>query len=86
MYCGVWQVELVYSQFVPDGSLELAYLDFCASPWVFVVRKPLPWIRVLQFDPQHYTEEQWDGWFKVRLEDEHHNSALLQYRPVRGHS
>mmetsp|Transcript_34412 Transcript_34412/g.75259 ORF Transcript_34412/g.75259 Transcript_34412/m.75259 type:complete len:388 (-) Transcript_34412:137-1300(-) len=63
------QVELVYSQFVPDGSLELAYLDFCASPWVFVVRKPLPWVRVLQYDPQHYTQDQWESWFKVIHED-----------------
>ena len=53
------QVELFYSEFVTNGSLELVSLDFCASPWTFIVKKPLDWSLVMNFNPWNRSEEQW---------------------------
>ena len=58
------QVEVFYAEFVADGSLELVSLDFCASPWTFIVKKPLYWSRVKNFKPWNRSEDQWAEIFK----------------------
>ena len=34
-------------------------LDFCAAPWTFIVKKPLDWSLVENFNPWNRSEEQW---------------------------
>ena len=49
------QVHMMYSEFVRSGELEVAYVAFGASPWSFVVRKPLDFGRVCNAVPQTHS-------------------------------
>ncbi|KAK3247513.1 hypothetical protein CYMTET_42991 [Cymbomonas tetramitiformis] len=63
------QVEVLYAQFVRTGALEVIYMDFCASPWMFAIRKPLPWARVKEFQPTKYSESEWQSIFQGAYAD-----------------
>ncbi|KAK3276615.1 hypothetical protein CYMTET_15326 [Cymbomonas tetramitiformis] len=68
-FAKTFQMELIYAQFVRTGILEALYLDFCASPWIFVARKPLPWERIRNFLPRKYSKDQWRGMFQLVNDD-----------------
>ena len=53
------QAHFVYAQFVRSGELEVAYLAFGASPWSFVVRRPLDWAKVDGFSYGLYNASEW---------------------------
>lgn len=68
-FAKTFQMELIYAQFVRTGILEAVYLDFCASPWIFVARKPLPWDLIHYFRPRKYSQDQWKGIFQLVNDD-----------------
>ena len=53
------QAHFVYAQFVRSGELEVAYLAFGASPWSFVVRRPLDWQKVAGFHYGLFNASEW---------------------------
>lgn len=51
------QLFFFFAQFVEPGDAEVAWISFTSSCWSFVVRRPLPWSRVLEWRPEALTAE-----------------------------